>query len=90
MSLVAVNTDFRATAVAPAATATETPTGTTPARHIDGNLTDVRNCHRAGFPLMIGTMALNASLSVPETGSDGTTMPGDRCLVEVGNGGAGE
>ncbi len=90
MSLVAVNTDFSVTAIAPAATATETPTATARIHHIDGNSTDVRSCHHAGFPLMIDTMALNASLSVRETGSDGTTIPGDRCLVKVGNGGAGE
>ena len=81
---------FSVTAIAPAATATETPTATARVHHIDGNLIDIRSCHGAGFPLTIDTMALNATLSVPETGSDGATMPGDRCLAKVGNGGLGE
>lgn len=78
MGIVAMNPDFRVTAIAPAATATETPTATARVHHLDGNLIDVRGCHHAGFPLVIDTMALTASLSVPETGSDGITMPGDR------------
>lgn len=90
MGLVVMEYAFRVTDIAPAATATETPTATARVHHIDGNLIDVRSCHDAGFPLMIDTMALNATLSVSETGSDGTTMQGDRCLAKVGNGGLGE
>ena len=79
-----VKSDFRVTTVisAPASTAP-------PARvhRVDGNLIDVRSYHRAGFPLIV---ALNASLSVSETGGDGITMPGDRYLgLKVGNGGVG-
>lgn len=87
MGLMAVKPDFRGAAIALVVIASETPTAR--ALHIDGNLIDVPSCHHADFPLMIDTMALDASLNRPETGGDGTTMPDDRCLVKVGNGGAG-
>ena len=86
MNLVTVKTDFRAT-VALVVTATETPIATARVHHIEGILTDVRNCHHAGSPLIT---ALNASLTALETGSDGTAVPGDRyLLVNVGNGAGG-
>jgi hypothetical protein len=89
MGPVDVKSDIRVTVIVRAATVIEPPTATARVHHVDGNLIDVRSCHHVDFPLEIDTMALNATLSVSETGSDGTTILGDRYLAEGGQWGRG-
>jgi hypothetical protein len=89
MGLVAVKSDIRVTVIAPTSTVTEPPTPTVHVHHVDENLIDVRSCHHVGILLVIDTIALNATLSVSETGSDGTTIPDDKWLAEGGQWGRG-